>query len=838
MLISGLDIGEVYADSQPWIRNGSAEEGSMRPRDIPVVVKAKTTPSQWVAFSVSCCLSLFGCGSGGSGSQGTHGSGSQAPDIISVSPNPVPGSTSAQSLTITGTGFVSGAMATYQDPQGNTYTGHTTTFASASQIVDSAFNDANEAGTWKVTVINPGNTSSNTYSFTVTSSTPAPAITSVSPSPVPGSTSPQSLTINGTGFVSGATATYQDPNGKTYSGHATTFVSASQIVDTAFNDANESGTWTVTVINPGNTGSNTYSFTVTSSTPAPAITSVSPNPVPGSTSPQSLTINGSGFASGATATYQDPNGNTYTGHATTFVSASQIIDSAFNDANESGTWTVTVVNPNNTNSNVYSFTVTAGTPQLTFTVVQHSTSTCASSPCADQITSTTAGNLLVLWSAAQYSGTGTAIAAAFTGASGDGVWTHCPNQIVNDVDGLGTAYALDCWYMLSATGGATSVNANWTFAGLSSPSYAIADELFELQPSSTPIYYDTGNATNNQTTCSTTCTGPAALLSGTDAVLQAAMLSSAPSAISSPYAVPDILSNPNSAFSIALNQSAYAQPAWQTLSSYSNFFSTIAFGNNPNPITTLDYLIDFSACTPGSAPTATCLSNSTFTGANAMTPYLGIMGPNIVVTSSGPSSQLPFSPTIFNGLPRTGANTPNLGCTTSGSTHSCSPLEVGVNMVPTSISIGYTVESNCPATGVDCSAIGGIFSKDGVLDFDVVHFSPLGNGKICFETEAEAVSGPGCNDQTQLDYAPNTAYRVNMQINNYPATTNYITVCADGPGGAVLGTWSADAAAGNSADDVLVLGISGEEPAVAGYTYTWRNVAVSLTGNFSQTSCF
>jgi hypothetical protein len=82
------------------------------------------------------------------------------------------------------------------------------------------------------------------------------------------------------------------------------------------------------------------------------------------------------------------------------------------------------------------------------------------------------------------------------------------------------------------------------------------------------------------------------------------------------------------------------------------------------------------------------------------------------------------------------------------------------------------------------------------------------------------------------------AYRVNMQINNYPAPTNYMTVCADGPGGAVLGTWSNGAVAAYAVDDVLVLGISGEEPKVAGYTFSWRNVAVSFTGQFSTTSCF
>ena len=73
---------------------------------------------------------------------------------------PVPGSTSAQRLTINGTSFVSGATVTYHDPQGNSYPGHTTTFNSSSQLVDTAFDDANDGGTWTVTVVNPSGSSS------------------------------------------------------------------------------------------------------------------------------------------------------------------------------------------------------------------------------------------------------------------------------------------------------------------------------------------------------------------------------------------------------------------------------------------------------------------------------------------------------------------------------------------------------------------------------------------------------------------------------------------------------------------------------------------------------
>jgi hypothetical protein len=149
---------------------------------------------------------------------------------------------------------------TYHDPQGNAYTGHATTFVSAAQLTDAAFNNANDGGSWTVTVVNPGGSSSAAFTFTVSSA--SPSVSSVSPSPVPGSTTAQTLTINGANFVSGATVTYHDPQGNAYTGHATTFVSAAQLTDAAFNNANDGGSWTVTVVNPGGASSTAFTFTV------------------------------------------------------------------------------------------------------------------------------------------------------------------------------------------------------------------------------------------------------------------------------------------------------------------------------------------------------------------------------------------------------------------------------------------------------------------------------------------------------------------------------------------------------------------------------------------------
>lgn len=74
---------------------------------------------------------------------------------------------SAQTLTINGSNFKSGASVTYDDPQSNTCPGHLTNFVSSSQLTDPVFNNANDGANWTVTVLNPGSVSCNTFTFSV-----------------------------------------------------------------------------------------------------------------------------------------------------------------------------------------------------------------------------------------------------------------------------------------------------------------------------------------------------------------------------------------------------------------------------------------------------------------------------------------------------------------------------------------------------------------------------------------------------------------------------------------------------------------------------------------------
>jgi hypothetical protein len=126
--------------------------------------------------------------------------------------------------------------------------------------------------------------------------------------------------------LSGITVTYHDPHGNTYAGHSTTFVSASQIKDSAFKDASDPGTWTVTVVNPGSVSSTAFNFTVQSATPT--VSSISPTSMTANNTNQTLTINGTNFQSGDYVQFYWTKGSGAlqwnTGNTPTIVSSSQI----------------------------------------------------------------------------------------------------------------------------------------------------------------------------------------------------------------------------------------------------------------------------------------------------------------------------------------------------------------------------------------------------------------------------------------------------------------------------------------------------------------------------------
>ncbi|HTX34179.1 MAG TPA: protease pro-enzyme activation domain-containing protein [Bryobacteraceae bacterium] len=286
------------------------------------------------------------------------------PTITTLSPNPMTGSSSTQTLTITGAGFTAGTGLMVVLTSGSTtttYQGAQITSAGATQI-QVAVSPGTAAQNWTVSVVNPNGKASNGMVLQVVAPAAAPTITSLSPNPMTGSASTATLTIAGTGFTAGTGMKVVLTSGSTsatYQGTQIISASATQIL-VVVSPGTAAQNWTVTVVNPNGQASNGAVLQVTAPA-APAITSLSPNPMTGSNAYQILTINGTGFT--ATTGWKvvlSGGGTTVTLPASqiSVKSATQIL-AQVNVGTTAQTWSVQVGNPSGVVSNTASLTVTA-----------------------------------------------------------------------------------------------------------------------------------------------------------------------------------------------------------------------------------------------------------------------------------------------------------------------------------------------------------------------------------------------------------------------------------------------------------------------------------------------
>jgi hypothetical protein len=265
--------------------------------------------------------------------------------ITSLNPNPITGSSSAQTLTVNGSRFVpgSGLKVTVG---GTAYQG---SFVSSSQLTASVTVGAS-AQSLPVQVTNPNGQASNSVSLTVNAPVAAPVITTLSPNPMTGSNSAQTLTVNGSGFAPGLRLLI--------GGTTITANQLATLTPTALQVSIITGltthTYAVQVVNANGGASNSVNFQV-NAPPAPAITSLTPNPLSGSTAAQVLTINGTNFQSG-TGLKVAVGSAVYSGGQVSFVSASQLKVTVAVPAGAE-TLAVQVTNPGGMVSNAASLTV-------------------------------------------------------------------------------------------------------------------------------------------------------------------------------------------------------------------------------------------------------------------------------------------------------------------------------------------------------------------------------------------------------------------------------------------------------------------------------------------------
>ena len=204
--------------------------------------------------------------------------------LTMLSPNIVQAGRFPFTLTVNGTGFVSGAVVQWNGAA------LTTTFVSATQLTASIpASLVRTAGTANVTVINSGAAPSNALAFTIMA---APALTTLSPPSVQAGRYPFTLIVNGTGFVSGAVVNW---NGTALT---TAFVSATQLTASVpASLVRTAGTASITVANPHTTPTPLLTETITA---APTLTSLSPSSVRAGSAAFTMTVTGTNFVSGAT----------------------------------------------------------------------------------------------------------------------------------------------------------------------------------------------------------------------------------------------------------------------------------------------------------------------------------------------------------------------------------------------------------------------------------------------------------------------------------------------------------------------------------------------------------
>lgn len=251
------------------------------------------------------------------------------PAIVGLAPSSVVAGASTFTLTVNGGAFTPTAIVQWNGAD------LATTYLSATQLTASVpAGDLTVAGTAEVTVMIPGGSVSNPFTFTIDN--PVPAATSMSPTSAIVGGAGFTLTVNGTSFVNGSVVQW---NGTSV---PTTVVSATMLTATIpAGDIASTGTAAVTAVNPApGGGASSPSLTFSINNPVPNATSLSPASATAGGAKFTLTVNGTRFVSGASVLW---NGAALT---TTFVSKAQLTASVpAADIATPGTAAVTVSNP-------------------------------------------------------------------------------------------------------------------------------------------------------------------------------------------------------------------------------------------------------------------------------------------------------------------------------------------------------------------------------------------------------------------------------------------------------------------------------------------------------------
>ena len=236
----------------------------------------------------------------------------------------------ALALNVTGTNFNSSSVVDWNGAP------LVTVLISATQLTATVpAADFLAAGTASVTVVNPAPGGGTTAALTFTIDNALPVLGSLSQTSALAGSAAFTLTVAGTNFVAGSVVDW--------SGVAlvTTFVSATQLTAVVpIGDLTTGGTAAVTVVNPLPGGGTSSPLTFTINNPVPVLGSLGQTTAIAGSAAFTLTVNGSGFVTGAVVQWKG------VALTTTFVSATQLMAAVpAPDIATAGTAAVTVVNP-------------------------------------------------------------------------------------------------------------------------------------------------------------------------------------------------------------------------------------------------------------------------------------------------------------------------------------------------------------------------------------------------------------------------------------------------------------------------------------------------------------
>ncbi|MHB1845574.1 MAG: IPT/TIG domain-containing protein, partial [Deltaproteobacteria bacterium] len=285
---------------------------------------------------------------------------STTPTLSSVSPNQAP-SNGHPSLALTGTGF-DGSSKVLFGQSGGTPAAVPTTLVSATSLFASVDLTSVAPGAYAVSVQNAGGLTSGTEPFTVVSTTPT--ISQVTPAQAAaGST--LTLSLAGQGFDPSSVVHFQKSGGSGNVALSTNPISAGSLTAALALTATPAGSYQLIVVNSGGLASGAYPFTVSAT--SLELGSLSPSQLAQSAGAQTISLTGSGFASGATASLVGLSSAKTTSWPLTVANTgnSAVTSSTVNPSQLTvDTYQVTVQNPGGGTSNAATFSIEPGTPIL------------------------------------------------------------------------------------------------------------------------------------------------------------------------------------------------------------------------------------------------------------------------------------------------------------------------------------------------------------------------------------------------------------------------------------------------------------------------------------------